>query len=51
MCFLSVLPVKKNGRRGCQKHIDLLATRSQLGRQPLLPVFLTGSIAKKTQKF
>ena len=42
-----MLPVKNTYRRGCQKHIDLLAARWQLGRQPLLPVFLTESTAKK----
>ena len=44
----AVLPVKKNGRRGCQKHIKLPAARSQgggrrpeVGSQLLMPVNVT----------
>ena len=43
---LSVLTVKNPGRSGCQKTIHLPA----VGRQPLLPVFLTAGTAKKTHK-
>ena len=47
MCFLAVPAIKNTGRSGCLPACDLATGKCMCFRQPLLPVFLTASTARK----